>query len=244
MALSSNKLKFLQSLQNRKFRRKYGFFLVEGEKAVLEFCGGNLFEVHEIYSTNESFHEKINHSSEVQFIGQKEMDRISAFSTPSPAAALVKIKQFDAVDFPLEKGWGIAVDRINDPGNLGSIMRIADWYGLDRIYIGEGSVDAFNPKTIASSMGSLCRVMPINVELENLLQNISLPCYAAVLDGKDVKSVCATEGLLLIGSESHGIAPELLRSCKEEISIGRIGQAESLNAAIATAIICERLIRR
>ncbi len=243
MALGSNKLKFLQSLQNRKFRRKYGYFIVEGEKAVREFCEGSLFQVDEVYSTEELFLEGLDHSIDMQLISQKEMDRISAFSTPSPAAALVQIRAFDITEYPCEKGWAIAVDRMNDPGNLGTMIRIADWYGLDRIYIGDGSVDAFNPKTISSSMGSLSRVMPINVDLQHFLDTLSIPCYAAVLDGKDVKTIEAKKGLLLIGSESHGIEPKLLESCEELISIGRIGKAESLNAAIATAILCERLIR-
>ncbi len=138
----------------------------------------------------------------------------------------------------------MALESINDPGNLGAIIRIADWYGIEKILCSSDTVDFYNPKVIAASMGSFLRVQVQYGDLSELLKNTALPVLGAFLDGTNVhKFQFPTEGILVIGSEAHGISPALEKIVTEKITIPRTGKAESLNAAIATAIICDNWLR-
>ncbi|MBT8326252.1 MAG: RNA methyltransferase, partial [Bacteroidia bacterium] len=141
-----------------------------------------------------------------------------------------------------ESNWEIALDTINDPGNLGTIIRIADWYGITKIYCSKNSVDMFNSKTIQASMGSFLRVELVEGNLDELLRNKEV--YATLLEGANIRTMDKPQaGVILIGNEANGISKEVLDALNPvAVSIPRIGKAESLNAAIATAICCERLI--
>lgn len=153
--------------------------------------------------------------------------------------AIVQIPVYDKLP---RAGWVIALDGINDPGNLGTIIRIADWYGVTGIVCSQDTVDQFNPKAITSTMGSFVRVQVHYTDLQKYLKNSKLQVFACVMDGESVYSVKAGEGVLLIGSESHGIRDDVKELATVKITIPAKGKAESLNAAVATGIVCDRLI--
>lgn len=242
MPLSINRLKFLQSLQNKKYRHKYGYFLAEGEKAVSEFSAGKIFKPECIISSSIEMLQPFEGKCETELADVKQMERISSMSTAPQIAALIpfSIPQAPAPDSL--KGWALGLDRINDPGNLGSIIRIADWFGLEAVYLSENCADPFNPKAVAASMGSLSRIQPFQIRFQDWIPLLKVPSYAAVLKGEDLRTVDKKAGLILIGSESHGIDQELEDLCTKKITIARLGSAESLNAAVAAGIICDRMI--
>lgn len=179
---------------------------------------------------------------ETEMADARQMEKISSMSTAPLIAALIPFSLSEAPAPESLKGWAIGLDRINDPGNLGSIVRIADWYGLNSIFLSVNCADVFNPKSVASSMGSLSRIQPYTVDFLSWIPGLNIPSYAAVLDGEDLRTVEKTPGLILIGSESHGLHPELESACSKKITIVRKGWAESLNAAVATGIIADRMI--
>lgn len=239
--LSKNRIKFLQSLKQKKYRQKYGHFLVEGEKSVAELLHSE-YEVDEIIA-DENWLSKQDESwreLEATLTDDIGMGKISAFSSPSPVCAVVKIP----VSIPkAESKWAIALDGIKDPGNLGTIVRTADWYGIKQVYCSKDCVDFFNPKTISSTMGSFARIVPEYIDLKEKLGKLE-HVYACVLNGTNIREVSnANGGVIVIGSESHGISDEVLALPNiERVTIPGPGGAESLNAAIATAIACERLV--
>lgn len=242
MPLSINRLKFLQSLQNKKYRHKYGYFLAEGEKAVSEFAEGNVFRPECIISAHPDMLMPYSGKFETELADVRQMEKISSMSTAPLIAALIPFSVSEVPDPQTIAGWAIGLDRINDPGNLGSIIRIADWYGLDSIYLSESCADVFNPKTVSASMGSLARVRPFTIDFQKWIPLLKVPSYAAVLDGEDLRMVQKIPGLIIIGSESHGLHPDLIQCCTKKITIVRPGAAESLNAAVAAGIICDRMI--
>ena len=235
--ISKNKLKQYQQLHLKKFRQKYGLFVVEGLKSVNELLNSD-FEVEHIVCTEDEIANTIdNQAFNVSIISQKELAKISKFKNPQSILAIAKIRE---LKFP-NGAWSIALDNINDPGNLGTILRIADWYNIRHIYLSHDCVDLFNPKVIQSSMGSFCRLAVEYCDLGEKLENQEV--YAAVLEGENIRKIKASRGVLLIGNEANGINPELLVSIKHKtISIPGNQQTESLNAAVATAICCERLL--
>lgn len=222
-------------------------FLVEGAKSVLEFLKSDL-HVSEVYGTEtfwqqnerEITHSKVN----FEFASETELRQAGTLSTNNAALALVEIPKPEIVRLKQDR-WVIALDHINDPGNLGTIIRIADWYGIEQIVVSDNSVDAFNPKTVSASKGSLTRVKVHYADLHKTLVDYEGPILGADMQGKDVHNMNALEGgILLMGSESHGISEELGVLLTERITIPRVGGAESLNVAVATAIICDCLIGR
>lgn len=240
MALSNHAIKHIQSLRIKKFRQKYHEFIVEGDKAVRELLASS-WKIVQIYHTHEFILEK--GFSNAELVTEKEMERISHHQAPQHALAIVQMDESQLV-IPTQ-GLHLFLDGIQDPGNLGTIIRIADWYGLKYAYCSPDTVEVYNPKCIDASMGSFLRVKQLYIEGLELLKNIHLPVYAAEMNGQNIhQASLAQDGLLLIGNEGKGIRKELLSQAGiNRISVPRFGTAESLNAAVATGIILDNFFR-
>lgn len=227
--ISKNKIAYLTSLQNKKTRYEFGRFLVEGKKSILEAVASN-FRIIEGFLSHD-FLPKLGQNFPIELIDEKTLKKISSLSANRDGVVVVEMpKNFLSND--LRGNWNVVIDNINDPGNLGTILRIADWYGIKNIIASENTVDIYNPKAIMASMGSFSRV---NIFYENLEiffeKNSGIPVYGAYLDGKNIREIRnPIPGFLLIGSEAHGISENLEKWVTQKITIGRFGGAESLNA--------------
>ncbi len=245
--LSKAKIKYIKSLQLKKKRLQEKLFLVEGEKSVLEFVNSK-FTTAIVYGTKTFAEENINILRGLgvafEIAEENELKQAGFLTSNNSAIALIKIPE--PAKLPItETGWTIALDGINDPGNFGTIIRIADWYGIGRIAVSHNSVDVYNPKVVTASKGSLTRVQVEYIDLPKLLSNSDGTIVGADMEGEDVHSFeYSTGGVLVMGSESHGISNDLQNLLTSKITIPRIGGAESLNVGVATAIICDNLIGR
>ena len=244
--LTKSREKVIKSLKLKKNRRETGLFIVEGEKSVLEALGSD-FEVHSIYLTEQFLyqHEQMvdSYQAETIVVSQSELERISTFKTNRNALMVLKIKE-NRVLRPEKAELVIMLDNVRDPGNLGTIIRISDWYGVTKLVLSETSADPYNPKVIASSMGSFTRVHMYLTDLIQYANEESAPIYATTLDGDSVHSTpIERPGYLLFGNESHGIDPRLEKLATRKISIPKAGHAESLNVAMATGIVLDNAMR-
>lgn len=237
--LSINQKKYVNSLKQKKYRQQHQAFVVEGEKMVNELIASD-FEV-ELLFVVKGF--SINHSVAIE-ISIDEMKSISSLSTPSNYLAIAKQKKPNK-KFVLE-GLTLALDNIKDPGNLGTIIRIADWFGVSQIVCSNECVDVFNPKVIQATMGSIFRINIVYTDLNQFfIDNKDLPVYGALLEGDNIykKGLDTKNAILLMGSESFGINQVLLPFVTNKIMIPKFGQAESLNVAVATGVLCSEYQR-
>ena len=240
MSLSKNQLKTITSLNQKKYRTAHHLFVAEGTKIVAEFLNSN-FELEQLFCVDNSIYKNLG---EITDISEAELKKISALVTPNNVLALFKIP----ATTPSEKtGLIVALDEINDPGNLGAIIRLCDWFGVDQLVCSTNTVDCYNQKVVQSSMGSLARVSIIYTDLAAYLQNSNLPKFAAVMDGENVyKSKLPENAVLVMGNEANGISDSILKLITNTISIPRFGalkQTESLNVATATAILLSEFKR-
>ena len=241
--LTKNQTKLVKSLQNKKHRDELGLFLVEGEKSVLEVLKSD-FQIDFIVGTKEFFekNKKTINNIRYEIIGQDELEKVSTLMTNDSAVAVVKQSPKPNLEIKNNEII-IALDKIQDPGNLGTIIRTADWYGIKNIVVSEDTADFYNPKVIASSMGSFTRTKVFYRNLESFLteakvENISI--IGAYLDGEDIhKIIFPPRGVLLMGNESKGISKNLEKFVSKKVSIPSFGKAESLNVAVATSIILD-----
>ena len=243
--LVKTKIKYIQSLGQKKFRQQERLFITEGPKLVHELLAAKNVTIIEIYAIKQWIESNKDIKDQLPLIEitEAELEKISQLTTPNEVLAIVK--QFDNDHEVALKGKiSLSLQNIQDPGNLGTIIRIADWFGIDQIICSVDTADIYNPKVIQSTMGSIARVKIVYTDLEKLFQrNKSVPVYAATLDGKDITSMNKiSEGIILIGNESKGIDPEIQKLSKYKITIPRKGNAESLNAAVATGIILSHLV--
>lgn len=248
MAISNNEIKRVKALQQKKFRDECGLFIVEGEKMVQEALNSP-FEVENVYRKED--------------IGAEAMSRISALSSPSPALAVVKkpsdsiIDDIAALQSQLSKGGlYLALDAIRDPGNLGTILRIADWFGVEAVFASKDTVDVFNPKVVQSTMGAIFRVKMHYVDLPPLFENIRSyggKIFGTFLDGKnmyerELDNGAQAPSVIVIGNEANGISKEVEALVSDRLYIPPYPQdspgSESLNAAVATAITVAEFRRR
>jgi RNA methyltransferase, TrmH family len=256
--LSKNKIKFIQALSDKKNRLESRSFLIEGEKMVRELFQSG-FNIQTLIISAKFINDPIfaGISSNVEIIeaSENELERISTQKTPQGMMAVVSIPDYyfsDKISF--SKNLEIALYDIQDPGNLGTIIRTADWFGVNQIVCHKQTVDLFNPKVIQSTMGAIFRVHVKYTDLPQYIaefrkKNDSKPVIAAVLDGKDIyKTTFLEQGILMMGNESKGLSGELIKLATHKISIPRFGstvqQTESLNVAVATAIILSELKRK
>jgi RNA methyltransferase, TrmH family len=234
--------KLIKSLQNKKYRKIHQLFLVEGAKSVQELLESD-YQATMLFSTEDFIREHIRliqkQSLPYQVIAPDELAGLGTFQTNNACLAVVRTKP--NVPLQVQTGeYGLVLDDIKDPGNLGTILRIADWYGINKIICSETTADVYNPKVISASMGSFTRVQTYYCNLREYLSAISFPVYGAFLDGQPVHDIpFAATGLIVMGNESQGIHPELVPFIHQRIHIPRYGGAESLNVGIATAIICD-----
>ena len=245
--LSANKIKFLRSLSQKKYRDEHQLFIAEGEKIVEEALRSG-------YNVKEVYYEKE--------IGKDAMERISCLSSPSPVLAVIEKPDFTP-DSILHKIAGnnssgrkplyLALDGVKDPGNLGTIIRVADWFGIDAIFASPGSVEVYNPKVVQATMGAIFRKQVIYTDLAQVCRKFldaGLPVYGTFLDGKNLYENLPEDkkqGLIVMGSESFGISPQLEALIDNKLLIPPYPSdavtSESLNVAIATAIICAEFRR-
>lgn len=244
--LSKSQINLLKSLQHKKFRTEHGLFLVEGHKSVNEFAN-SAYMVDTVFQTYTSDPKLLNLSQKIniQQISLNDLEKISALKTPQDVIALVKIPEWPALsNQTLSKKFSIVLDGIQDPGNLGTIIRTADWFGITDIICSADTVDAYNPKVVQASMGSLSRVHLHYIDIEPFLQRTQLPVFGALFNGKNIyETQFGNEGLIIMGNEGNGIRPSVEKLIQKAVTIPRAGQAESLNVGIATAIFCSEIKR-
>lgn len=243
--LSKRQSKYFKSLQLKKYRQVEGRFLVEGAKGVEEVLAST-YEVESLIGTNEylsTLSEALKtKAQEVLEAKENDLVQVGTFKSNKTAIAVVKMKQPMAVS-SINDPLILALDAVNDPGNLGTIIRIADWYGIRTIICSPDTADVYNPKVINSTMGSFTRVNVIYTDLKVYLSQVGKKVYGALLEGQSIYSSPLGEGIILMGSESHGISNELRPLVTDPIKIPGRGGAESLNVAVATAVVLDNFFR-
>lgn len=239
--ITNAEIKKIKALQNKKFRDESGLFVVEGEKMVAEALKSG-FEVVNVYRRDE--------------IGEEAMSRISSLSSPSPVLAVLKqaplltsaqIKEMVKGDF-----LAIGLDAVRDPGNLGTIIRLADWFGIDAIFASHDTVELYNPKVVQSTMGAIFRKKVIYCDLAEVCEiftSASMPIYGTFLEGENIYNAeLSRNGLIVMGNEANGVSDAIRRKATAKLFIppypGDVETAESLNVAIATAITISEFRRR
>jgi RNA methyltransferase, TrmH family len=249
--LSVAEIKRIRSLSVKKFRRQSGLFCVEGEKMVSELILSG-WGIEMIYATEEWKGIRGNNAVNlnIKVISGKELERISTLTTPNKVLALAKVPLYDIKTIDAGSRLILALDNIQDPGNLGTIIRTADWFGVHEIVCSNDCADVFNPKVIQATMGSFARVKILYIDLYGFLDQLPdhTPLLAATLDGKNIyKANLPDKGILVVGNESKGISSKILQKVSHKISIpmhwNRQDETrpESLNVAIATGIILGRI---
>jgi TrmH family RNA methyltransferase len=252
--LSKNQLKFIRSLHQAKYRRQHGLFLAEGPKVVGELLQSG-FRVRTICATTTwigQANQKFPNNPEILSVTQKELERISTLQSPQEVVALVEMKEATAMQLPADDELVLVLDGIRDPGNLGTIIRTADWFGIPAVICSPDCVDVYNPKVVQASMGSIARVEVTYRQLEEVLKSKpgKVNVYGAVLDGNNLyEQKIEKGGYLVIGSESHGISPATRPFVTHPLRIPAYNKttgvaAESLNASMAAAIFCAEFRRR
>ncbi len=245
--LSKAQISLITSLQHKKFRTQHNLFVVEGIKSVLEFAHSS-YKVEKIFYTDEVLTklDKIPQNIKCENVPDREFNKISCLKNPQGALALVQLPPIQNIAIEQLKGTHhLVLDDVQDPGNLGTIIRTAEWFGIANILCSPHTVDAYNPKVVQASMGSLSRVNIHYLDIEELLANTSLPTFGAFLEGDSIfKTDFGIEGLIVMGNEGNGIREGLKQRIRHKITIPRIGQAESLNVAIATTIFCAEVARQ
>ena len=245
--ISKSQISFIKSLHQKKIRKEQGLFIVEGLKSIQEFINSE-YLVDSVYCTENLMPKLDNLSRKIKPVGitESELSRISALSTPQAILAVVQIPKHTEINIKkLDRSFFLALDGVQDPGNLGTIIRTADWFGLNTILCSMDTAEVYNPKVVQASMGSLSRVNIIYTDLGVLFSQINIPVYGALLDGKSIyETDFGQAGIVLLGNEGNGISKELLEKINYPITIPRFGKAESLNVAISASIFCSELRRK
>ncbi|MBG6062165.1 TrmH family RNA methyltransferase [Flavobacterium sp. CG_9.1] len=239
--VSKNQIKLITSLQQKKYRIANKLFFAEGVKGIQELLDSN-FELEHLYTTQNDFDQVFNEKKTI--ITENDLRKISALATPNSCLALFKI--------PLEKpivqtGLIVALDSIRDPGNLGTILRLCDWFGIQQVLCSNETVDLFNPKVVQATMGSIARVNVNYINLDVFLTQTTMPIFGTFMDGTNIyQSVLPEQGIIIMGNEANGISASLEKLVQNRLTIPRFGdlqKTESLNVATATAIVLSEFRR-
>ena len=239
--VTKNQIKLITSLKQKKFRQEHQLFIAEGEKVISEFINAR-FELENLFVTESIFNEILEPKRTT--ISTVDLKKITCLSTPNNCLAVFKI--------PIQKiqeeaGLKLALDDIRDPGNLGTIIRLCDWFGVRELICSMETVDLYNPKVVQATMGSIARVTVIYVDLVSYLSKINLPIYGTFMDGKNVYcEKLLNNAILLLGNEGSGISKMVEKIVTHKIAIPRFGtlqKTESLNVASATAIFLSEFKR-
>ena len=239
--VSKNQIKLITSLQQKKYRIINQMFFAEGVKVIQELLNSN-FELEHLYTTQYDFEDVLGKKKSL--IHETDLKKISALATPNSCLALFKIPEEKTI---IESGLIIALDDVRDPGNLGTILRLCDWYGVEQVICSKESVDIYNPKVVQATMGSISRVNVTYVDLEAYISQTNLKVYGTFMEGENIyKTSLPQEGIIVMGNEANGISEEIEALIKNRITIPRFGKlqkAESLNVATATGIILSEFKR-
>lgn len=239
--LTKNDIKLITRLKQKKYRNQDGLFVVEGLKTIKEFLASS-FKLSQLYTT-----ETFDLSNDLEtIISEKDLKKISFFTNPNTALALFKLPEAKIINE--NKGLIVALDAVNDPGNLGTIIRLCDWYGVSKLVCSTDTVDCYNPKVVQSTMGSLTRVEIVYTDLETYLSQSKLPVYGTFMDGKNVykTNALAKDAVLVMGNEANGISKPIENLVSKRLAIPRFGAlqaTESLNVSTATAILLSEFKR-
>ncbi|MCL9809343.1 TrmH family RNA methyltransferase [Flavobacterium luminosum] len=240
--VSKNQIKLITSLQQKKYRKQNQLFIAEGVKVIEELLHSSL-ELEQLFVTHPMFSEIPEHKKSV--VTTAELNKISALTTANDCLALFKIPQDKEVN---DSGLVVALDDIRDPGNLGTIIRLCDWFGIQQIVCSEQTVDVYNPKVVQATMGSIARVNVTYVDLERYLKKVSKTVFGTFMEGENIyKQALPQEGIIVLGNEANGISEKIENLVTQKISIPRFGdlqQTESLNVAMATAIVLSEFKRK
>lgn len=239
--VSKNQIKLITSLQQKKYRIANQLFFAEGVKVIQELLRSNL-ELDHLYTTQNDFSEVLD--SKKTLIQDSDLKKISALSSPNTCLAVFKIPVEKAI---LDSGLIIALDSIRDPGNLGTILRLCDWFGIKQLLCSKETVDIYNPKVVQATMGSITRVNVKYVDLNTFISQTKLAVFGTFMDGDNIyKATLPKEGIIIMGNEANGVSENLEKLIKNRLSIPRFGdiqKTESLNVATATAIILSEFKR-
>lgn len=242
--LTKAQSKYIRSLSQQKYRKEYNQFIAEGNKIAQEWLAADT-NISKVLATEkwlqENDHLLAEHEgAEVITVLPHELENISSLKTPNEV--LLVVDKPEEHHFEAVEGWVLALDTIQDPGNMGTIIRIADWFGIKRLILSEGCVDIYNPKVVQSTMGSHTRVKVYYESISSAINNSDAPVYAAVLGGENLFELKEKKpGFIIIGNESKGISDELQALATHKVTIPGKGSAESLNAGVSTGIICALL---
>ena len=254
--LSKNKIKFINSIKKKKYRDINQCFFAEGEKLVDELLNSdlNIIEIYAISKWINSNHQRITkRNTDVIEISEIELNKISSLTTPNKVLAIAQLESFDFKINEIGKELNIFLENINDPGNLGTIIRIADWFGIRNIFCTKESVDMYNPKVIQASMGAIYRTKVHYVETSKFFSDLksldNFNIYGTFLEGNNIyQEDLSKNGLIIMGSESHGISKNLTSFINKKLFIPNYPSneetSESLNISAATAIVCSEFKRR
>lgn len=238
--LVKSQLKLTRSLQQKKYRNQHGLFFVEGKKTVQELLVSNL-RPHKVYCLDTETLDMPD--SMVVKVSMAELKQMSCLKNPPGVLGVFHIPKIDQVDF---SDWIVALDDVRDPGNLGTIIRLCDWFGIQHIICSKNTVDCYNPKVLQASMGSIARVAIQYVDLVDFLKDASMAVYGAFMNGVSVyEAKLPKKGILVLGNEANGISKEINALVSKEISIPQFGNktTESLNVATASAILLNEIRR-
>ncbi|MBK5193354.1 MAG: RNA methyltransferase [Flavobacteriaceae bacterium] len=240
--VSKSQIKLITSLEQKKNRTKSGLFIVEGKKGIREILNSP-FELDSLFTTGENFNAP---PSKTHLINEEELKKISRLKTPQSALALFEIPKENT---PVIKNLIVALDGIRDPGNLGTIIRLCDWFGIETLLCSNDTVDCYNPKVVQATMGSITRVAITYVDLELILKNnIEQPVIGTFLKGENIYTTqLPKNGILILGNEANGISEEVEKTVSQKLNIPRFGKSqstESLNVATATAILLSEFRRQ
>jgi TrmH family RNA methyltransferase len=244
--LTKSEVKYIQSLSQKKERDENGVFLVEGTKMTLELMRTVPHQIVMIYAAKAFYdaYESLFLPDKVKVVSEDELFKISQLQTPQQVVVVVKQEKYSCAPENC-KGWILALDGIRDPGNMGTIIRNADWFGIEQVLCSNDCVDIYNPKVVQASMGSVLRVRFSYTDLTSFLKQYKHTVVAATLDGVPMQSYqFPGEGILVIGNEGKGIREEVLSSISQKITIPSFGDAESLNAGVASGIVLWELRRK
>ena len=238
--LSKSQIKFITSLQQKKYRKEHQMFLVEGVKTIEEFLNSQ-YDLHQLYVTDQTLFSAQN----PVFILDQHMKKITCLKSPSPALAVFKMKH-ETINLNADE-LIVALDDVRDPGNLGTIIRLCDWYGITNVICSENTVDCYNAKVIQATMGSLTRVSVQYTALASLLASNKIESFGTFMEGENIYQTALPEkGIIVFGNEANGIRQEVAQQVSRQLSIPRFGsqqKTESLNVAMATAIVLSEFKR-
>lgn len=247
--LSKNKIKYIRSLELKKNRKEEGVFVAEGHKLVGDLLG--YFPCRLLLATSEWLNKHVSiKSDEIIEVTSEELSKASLLKTPQDVLAVFEQPNYDFNSEVIKDSLCIALDDIQDPGNLGTIIRLADWFGIEHIFCSQGTVDVYNPKVVQATMGALARIKVHYCNLPNLVASLKdIPVYGTFLDGNNMyDEILTPNGLIIMGNEGNGVSKEVSQLINKRLYIPNFPTtretSESLNVAIATAVVCAEFRRR